>query len=110
MTWDQRKCSLFTPKTNRAISPTVKYMKKMGPGKSVHYEEMFTNQECSLQEVSVSLYIVFMIGLNIAGLNLCLKLKYWLLKSSDILTHETLPNEIPTIIVIVYHVLLVLCF
>ena len=42
MTWDQRKCSLFTvegcsPKTNRAISPTVKY--KNGTGK-----------KCSLQK------------------------------------------------------------
>ena len=48
MTWDQRKRSLFTvqgcsPKTNRAISPTVKYTEKMGPGKSVHYK-----QRCSL--------------------------------------------------------------
>ena len=49
VTWDQRKCSLFTvegcsPKTNCAISPTVKYTKKMAPGKSVHYKEVFTNQ------------------------------------------------------------------
>ena len=41
MTWDRRKCSLFTvegcsPKTNRIISPIVKYTEKMGPGKSVH--------------------------------------------------------------------------
>ena len=36
-----------SPKTNRAISPTVKYMEKMGPGKSVHYKEVFTNQGCS---------------------------------------------------------------
>ena len=40
-TWDRIKCSLFTvegcsPKTNRVISPIVKYMEKMGPGKSVH--------------------------------------------------------------------------
>ena len=53
MMWDQRKCSLFTvegcsPKTNRAISPTVKYTEKMGPRKSVHYKEVFTNQGCSL--------------------------------------------------------------
>ena len=53
MTWDQRKCSLFTvegcsSKTNRAISPTVKYTEKMGPGKSVHYKGVFTNQGCSL--------------------------------------------------------------
>ena len=46
MTWDRRKCSLFTvegcsPKTNRAISPTVKYI-KMAPGKSVHYNGVFT--------------------------------------------------------------------
>ena len=37
-TWDRRKCSLFTvegcsPKTNRVISPIVKYTEKMGPGK-----------------------------------------------------------------------------
>ena len=49
MTRDQRKGSLFTvdgcsPKTNRIISPTVKYTKKMGPGKSVHYKEVFTNK------------------------------------------------------------------
>ena len=53
MTWDQRKRSLFTvegcsPKTNRAVSPTLKYTEKMGPGKSVHYKEVFTNQGCSL--------------------------------------------------------------
>ena len=52
-TWDQGKRSLFTvegcsPKINRAISSMVKYMGKMGPGKSVHYEEVFTNQGCSL--------------------------------------------------------------
>ena len=34
ITWDQRKCSLFTvegcsPKINRAISPIVKYTEKM---------------------------------------------------------------------------------
>ena len=57
-TRDRRKCSLFTvegcsPKTNRVISPTVKYMEKMGPGKSVHYEGVFTNQGCSLSEVSL---------------------------------------------------------
>ena len=57
-TWDQRKRSLFTvegcsPKTNRAISPMVKYMRKMGPGKSVHYKKVFTNQGCSLWEVSL---------------------------------------------------------
>ena len=33
---------------NRAISSMVKYMEKMGPGKSVHYEEVFTKQGCSL--------------------------------------------------------------
>ena len=52
-TWDRRKCSLFTvegcsPKTNRVISPIVKYTEKMGPGKSVHYKGVFTNQGCSL--------------------------------------------------------------
>ena len=52
-TWDQGKRSLFTvegcsPKRNRAISSMIKYMGKMGPGKSVHYEEVFTNQGCSL--------------------------------------------------------------
>ena len=57
-TRDRRKCSLFTvegcsPKTNRVISPTVKYTEKMGPGKSVHYEGVFTNQGCSLREVSL---------------------------------------------------------
>ena len=62
MTWDRRKCSLFTvegcsPKTNRVISPIVKYMEKMGPGKSVHYKGVFTNQGCWLWEVS--LYISF---------------------------------------------------
>ena len=41
-TWDRRKCSLFTvegcsPKTNRVISPIVKYTEKMGPEKSVQY-------------------------------------------------------------------------
>ena len=46
-TRDWRKCSLFTvegcsPKTNWVISPTVKYTEKMGPGKSVHYEGVFT--------------------------------------------------------------------
>ena len=46
------QCSLFTvegcsPKTNRVISPIVKYTEKMGPGKSVHY------QGCSLREVSL---------------------------------------------------------
>ena len=56
-TWDRRKRSLFTvegcsPKTNRVISRIVKYTEKMGPGKSVHYKEVFTNQECSLWEVS----------------------------------------------------------
>ena len=54
MTWDRRKCSLFTvegcsPKTNRIISPIVKYTEKMGPGKSVHYKGVFTNQGCSLR-------------------------------------------------------------
>ena len=53
MTWDQRKRSLFTvercsPKTNWGISPMVKYMGKMGPGKSVQYKEVFNNQGCSL--------------------------------------------------------------
>ena len=48
------KCSLFTvegcsAKTNRAISPTVKYTEKMGPGKNVHYKEVFTNQGCSYE-------------------------------------------------------------
>ena len=52
-TWDRTKCSLFTvegcsPKTNRIISPIVKYTEKMGPGKSVHYKGVFTNQGCSL--------------------------------------------------------------
>ena len=42
-TWDQGKRSLFTvegcsPKRNRTISSMVKYMGKMGPGKSVHCE------------------------------------------------------------------------
>ena len=51
--WDRRKCSLFTvegcsPKTNQAISPIVKYTEKMGPGKSIHYKGVFTNQGCSL--------------------------------------------------------------
>ena len=46
-TRDRRKCSLFTlegcsPKTNQVISPTVKYTEKMGPGKRVHYEGVFT--------------------------------------------------------------------
>ena len=46
-TWDQRKRSLFTvegcsSKTNRAISPMVEYMRKMGPGKA------FTIKRCSL--------------------------------------------------------------
>ena len=46
-TRDRRKCSLFTvegcsPKTNQVIFPIVKYMEKMGPGKSVHYEGVFT--------------------------------------------------------------------
>ena len=35
-----RGCSPL--KRNRAISSMVKYMGKMGPGKSVHYEEVFT--------------------------------------------------------------------
>ena len=52
-TWDRKKCSLFTvegcsPKTNRIISPIVKYKETMGPGKSVHYNGVFTNQGCSL--------------------------------------------------------------
>ena len=53
-TWDRKKCSLFTvegcsPKTNWAISPTVKYVYgKNGTGKSVHYTGVFTNQGCSL--------------------------------------------------------------
>ena len=37
-----------SPKTNRVISPIVKYTEKMGPGKSVHYKGVFTNQGCSL--------------------------------------------------------------
>ena len=46
-TWNRRKCSLFTvegcsPKTNRVISPIVKYMEKIGPGK------VFTTKGCSL--------------------------------------------------------------
>ena len=46
-TWNQRNYPLFTvegcsPKTNRAISSTVKYMEKMGP------EKMFTIKRCSL--------------------------------------------------------------
>ena len=46
-TWDRRKCSLFrvegcSPKTNRVISPIVKYTEKMGPGK------VFTIKGCSL--------------------------------------------------------------
>ena len=57
-TRDRRKCSLFTvegcsPKTNRVISPIVKYTEKVGPGKSVHYEGVFTDQGCSLREVSL---------------------------------------------------------
>ena len=57
-TWDQGKRSLFTvegcsPKRNPAISSMVKYTGKMGPGKSIHYEEVFTNQGCSLREVSL---------------------------------------------------------
>ena len=40
-----RGCS---PKTNRVISPIVKYTEKMGPRKSVHYKGVFTNQGCSL--------------------------------------------------------------
>ena len=61
-TWDRRKCSLFrvegcSPKTNQVIYPIVKYTEKMGPGKSVHYKGVFTNQGCSLREVS--LYIFF---------------------------------------------------
>ena len=52
-TWDRRKCSLFTvegcsPKRNQIFSPIVKYTEKMGPGKSVHYKGVFTNQGCSL--------------------------------------------------------------
>ena len=51
-TWYQRKCSQFTveggggcsPKTNQVISSLVKYMGKMGPEKSVHYKEVFTEQ------------------------------------------------------------------
>ena len=50
---DRIKCSLFrvegcSPKTNLVISPIVKYTEKMGPGKSVNYKEVFTNQVCSL--------------------------------------------------------------
>ena len=33
-----------SPKTNRVISSIVKYTEKMGPGKSVHYKGVFTNQ------------------------------------------------------------------
>ena len=45
MTWDQRKCSLFTvqrsrAKTNRVISPSIRG--EMGPGK------VFTIKRCSL--------------------------------------------------------------
>ena len=40
-----RGCS---PKRNWAISSMVKYMGEMGPRNSVHYEEVFTNQGCSL--------------------------------------------------------------
>ena len=36
------------PKRNRAISSMVKYYGKNGTGKSVHYEEVFTNPGCSL--------------------------------------------------------------
>ena len=51
-TCDRRKCSLFTvegcsPKTNRVISPIVKYMEKWDRD-SVHYKEVFPNQGCSL--------------------------------------------------------------
>ena len=51
--WDQRKHSLSTvegcsPKTNRAIYPMEKNVGEMGPGKSVLYKEVFTNQGCSL--------------------------------------------------------------
>ena len=36
----------------------------MGPGKSVHYEGVFTNQGCSLWEVS--LYIVKVLGMYLS--------------------------------------------
>ena len=57
-TRDRIKCSLFTvegcsSKTNLVISPTVKYTEKMEPGKGVHYEGVFTNQGCSLPDVSL---------------------------------------------------------
>ena len=52
-TRDRRKCSLFTieecsPKTNPVIFPIVKYTEKMGPGKNVYYEGVFTNKGFSL--------------------------------------------------------------
>ena len=54
-TCDRRKCSLFTvkgcsPKTNWGISPIVKYMEKMGPGKSVHCKGVFTMRGFTVQE------------------------------------------------------------
>ena len=53
MTKVRIKCSLFTvqgcsPKTNWVISSIVKCTEKKAPGKSVHYNEVFTNQGCSL--------------------------------------------------------------
>ena len=75
-TRDRRKCSLFTvegcsPKTNRVISPTVKYTEKMGPGKSVHYEGVFTNQGCSLREVS--LYLFYLVAKMFNETECCVK-------------------------------------
>ena len=52
----RRKCSLLavegcSPKTNRVISPIVKYTEKMGPGKSVHYKEVFTMRGFTVQMI-----------------------------------------------------------
>ena len=33
-------------------------MEKMGPGKSVYYKDVFTNQGCSLWEVSLYIFII----------------------------------------------------
>ena len=56
-TWDQRKCSLFTvensPNINRVISLIETFVGVIGPGKSVHYTEVFIHQGCSLLEVSL---------------------------------------------------------
>ena len=48
MTWDQRKCSLFTVDKSCYFSNSKSTWTKMGTGKSVHYKEVFTNQGCSL--------------------------------------------------------------